>query len=347
MRLQEGNLLQPVKIEGVGVYHAIMKRLDALRLTLLKLQDRETDIANRTNTAIASVAHDMKTPLAVISGYAESLSDGMDDKDYASLILQKTEQMNQMVLDLVEDSHAELEKNKKAKHITDAREYFNEAVRRMQPFAEAKGIAIKHKKVPSVPIRIDAYQFGRVVQNLISNAVKYSDSGTTIKISYRLFAKNLYIRISDRGQGISKASLPYIFDQFYTEDKTRANSSGSNGLGLYITKEIVRDHGGRIYAKSKKGKGSTFTVVIPVEPNLDEKLTLTNRFDKLPLWGKIMLDLFFGWILAATYRITRFFETRNTSTLLFGILCLALFPFMWFIDFLSVCVYGKITFLAD
>ncbi len=346
MRLQEGNLLEPVKIEGVGVYHAIMKRLDTLRLTLLKLQDAQVDVANRTNTAIASVAHDMKTPLAVIAGYAESLSDGMDDKNYAELILQKTDQMNEMVLSLVEESHEELEKSKKVKHIVNAREYFTEAVDRMRPLAEAKGITIKHKKVPSVPIRLDAYQFGRVVQNLISNAVKYSPSGTSVKISYTLFAKKLYIKVKDMGQGISKASLPYIFDQFYTEDKTRSNSQ-NNGLGLYITKEIVREHGGTISVASKKGKGSTFTVALPVEPPLAEKLTLTARFDKLPLWGKILIELCFGWLLASVYRITRFFETRNASTLLFGVLCLALFPFMWFIDFLSICVYGKITFLAD
>lgn len=346
MRLQEGDLLTPVKIEGAGVYHSILKRLDTLRIAMLKLQDSQVDIANRTNTAIASVAHDMKTPLQVIGGYAECLSDGMDDKNYAELILQKTEQMNEMVLSLVEQSHAELEKNKNAKTVSNAREYFTEAINRMRPVAEAKGITIKHKKVPNVPIRLDSYQFGRVVQNLISNAVKYSPSGTTITVSYRLWAKSLFFKVKDRGQGIAKASLPYIFDQFYTEDKTRANSQ-SNGLGLYITKEIVRDHGGNITAKSKKGKGSTFIVEIPVEPVLEEKLTLTNKFDRLPLWGKILIELFFGWVMTSIYRIVRFFETRNTSTLLFGALCLSLFPFMWFIDFLSVCVYGKITFLAD
>ncbi len=346
MRLQEGDLLTPVKIEGAGVYHAILKRLDTLRITMLKLQDAQVDIANRTNTAIASVAHDMKTPLQVISGYAECLSDGMDDKNYADLILQKTEQMNEMVLSLVEKSHAELESNKNIKSITNAREYFTEAVNRMRPVAEAKGITIKHKKVPNVPVRLDSYQFGRVIQNLISNAVKYSPSGTTIKVSYRLWAKSLFFIVKDEGQGIAKASLPYIFDQFYTEDKTRTNP-GSNGLGLYITKEIVRDHGGNISVKSKKDKGSTFIVEIPVEPTLEDKLTLTNKFDKLPLWGKILIEIFFGWLMSAAYRITRFFETRNASTLLFGALCLALFPFMWFIDFLSVCVYGKITFLAD
>ena len=346
MRLQEGNLLQPVKIEGAGVYHSIFKRLETLRLMLLKLRDAETDLANRTNSSIASVAHDMKTPLAIISGYAECLSDGMDDKDYASLILEKTNQMNEMVLSLVEESRTELEKSKTQKHVTGARTYFTEAVDRLRPLAEAKGIVIKHKKVPNALIRLDPYQFGRVLQNLITNAIKYSPSGSEIKISYRLWAKTLRVNVKDKGEGIAKESLPYIFDEFYKEDKARSDST-SNGLGLYITKKIVREHGGKISVASKKGKGSTFTITLPVEPPLEEHLTVTGRFDRLRLWQKLLVELVFGWIMAAIYRIARFFETRNASTLLFGVLCLALFPFMWFIDFLSICVYGRITFLAD
>lgn len=346
MRLQEGNLTEPIKVEGVGIYRMMHRRLETLRLTLLKLQDEGVDAATRTNNAIASVAHDMKTPLAVISGYAECMSDGMDDKDYPSLILQKTQQMNEMVLSLVEDSRRELQKNKERKTITDARVYFGEAIARMRPVAEAKGIELKNKKTPSAQVRLDAYQFGRVIQNLITNAVKYSPSGTTITISYSVWAKYLYIRVKDQGEGIAKDSLPYIFDQFYKEDKTRADGA-SNGLGLYITREIVRDHGGRIYVKSKKGKGSTFVVAIPVEPPLEEKLTFTGRFDRLQLPGKLALEVFFGWLLASLYRVVRFFETRNFATLWFGVLCIALFPFVWLIDFLSVAVYGRITFLAD
>lgn len=346
MRLQEGNLYDPIKQEGVGVYRAITKRLETLRLMLIKYSDIEIDSAHRNNMAIASVAHDMKTPLAIISGYAECMSDGMDDKDYPALILQKTEQMNQMVLGLVEESHQALEKQAMQKTLHNAREYFAGALGRLKPLAEKKGIELKVKRIPNAQIRIDPYQFGRVLQNLITNAIKYSPIGTTIRVSFKLWAKTLRIRVKDEGYGIAKESIQFIFDQFYTEDTTRADSS-NNGLGLYITKEIVRSHGGNIYVASKKGKGSTFTVVLPVEPNLDDKVTMTGRFDRLRLWQKLSFELIFGWLLASVYRIVRFFESRNTSTLMFGMLCIALFPFAWIIDFLSICVYGRIAFLAD
>ncbi|MDE6302724.1 MAG: HAMP domain-containing histidine kinase [Clostridia bacterium] len=346
MKLQEGNIYEPIHQEGIGVYRAITKRLETLRLMLVKYSDVEIESARKTNTAIASVAHDMKTPLAVIAGYAECMSDGMDDKDYPALIIQKTEQMNDMVLGLVEESHREMEKQSEQKTLHNARSFFAGAFERLIPLAEKKGIQLKIKRSPNAQIRIDAKQFGRVLQNLITNAIKYSPTGTTIRVSFKLWAKTLRIRVKDEGYGISKESLPFIFDQFYTEDKTRADSS-SNGLGLYITKEIVRAHGGSISVTSKKGKGSTFTVVLPVEPNIDEKVTLTGKFDKQHLWQKLLTELFFGWLMASLYRIVRFFETRNFATFMFGMLCIALFPFAWIIDILSVCVYGRIQFLAD
>lgn len=346
MKLQEGNIYEPIKIERVGVYHTITKRLETLRLMLVKAHDIESDSARRNNMAIASVAHDMKTPLTVIAGYAECMRDGMDDKDYPSLILQKTEQMNDMVLGLVEESHQARENPPSQMTLHNAREYFDGAFDRLIPLAEKKGIELKVKRVPNAQVRLDPWQFGRVLQNLVTNAIKYSAAGTTIRVSFKLWANTLRIRISDQGRGIAKESLPFIFDQFYTEDKTRADSS-SNGLGLYITKEIVNAHGGKIYVTSKKGKGSAFTVILPIEPDIEEKITLTGRFDKLRLWQKLSVELLFGWLLASVYRIVRFFETRNTATFMFGMLCIALFPFAWLIDFLSICVYGRISFLAD
>ena len=346
MKLQEGNIYEPIKTEGAGVYHAINRRLETLRLMLVKYNDAIAEGERRNNMAIASVAHDMKTPLAIIAGYAECMSDGMDDKDYPTLILQKTEQMNDMVLSLVAESREALENRPESMTLHNARLYLSGAFDRLKPVAERKGIKLKVKRAPNAKIRIEPKKFGRVLQNLITNAIKYSPAGTTIRVSFKLWAKTLRISIKDEGEGISKESLPFIFDQFYMEDKSRVDSS-SNGLGLYITKEIVREHGGNISVASKKGKGSTFTVIIPIEPNIEEKLTMTGRFDRLHLWQKLSTEAFFGWFMASFYRIVRYIETRNTSTLMFGVLCIALFPFAWIIDFLSICVYGRIAFLAD
>ena len=195
-------------------------------------------------------------------------------------------------------------------------------------------------------IRADEQQMERVMQNLVSNAVKYSPEGSTVKVRFHRWGKKLVICVKDHGIGISKESQPLIFDQFYTEDKSRS-SGNSQGVGLYVVKGIVSEHGGTIYVSSKKGKGSTFYVQLPVEPALNEKISYTGRFDRRPLWQKILWEFFMGWAFASVYRIAKFFETRCISTLIAGILCIGLFPFIWLVDFMSIIVYGRITFLAD
>lgn len=241
-KLQEGDLYDPVETRGFGTYHSIAVRLEALRVAMLKLKDSETDSSLRANKSIASVAHDMKTPLAIISGYAECISDGMDDKDYPALIIQKTDQMNEMVIGMVESSNAEIRKQSAHKTLHPARNFFGKTIEKLRPLAQARNIKLQVGKIPDVEVRVDEGQMERVVQNLLSNAVKYSDKGQTVKIGAKKKGKRFILYVRDNGIGISKESLPYVFDQFYTEDKARS-SGNSQGVGLYVVREIMKDHG--------------------------------------------------------------------------------------------------------
>ena len=152
-RFQDGDLYSPVETEGAGEYHSIATRLEALRISMLKLKDEVATTSNRANKSIASVAHDMKTPLAIISGYAECISDGMDDKDYPSLIIRKAEQMNEMVINMVEASNAEIKKQSEHKTQTNARTLFGKIIEKLRPLADAKSITMKVGKIPDVTIR--------------------------------------------------------------------------------------------------------------------------------------------------------------------------------------------------
>lgn len=139
--------------------------------------------------------------------------------------------------------------------------------------------------------------------------------------------------------------MPYVFDQFYTEDKSRSNGN-SQGVGLYVVREIMKEHGGRVGVKSKKGKGSTFVIALPVEYD-DSNLPLTDKFDQMPLIVKLVVETLLGWALTYIYRFAKYSQTRQRHTLITGILSFALFVFVWPVDFISVVVYGKPTFLAD
>ena len=307
-KLQEGDLYDPVETRGFGTYHSIAVRLEALRVAMLKLKDSETDSSLRANKSIASVAHDMKTPLAIISGYAECISDGMDDKDYPALIIQKTDQMNEMVIGMVESSNAEIRKQSAHKTLHPARNFFGKTIEKLRPLAQARNIKLQVGKIPDVEVRVDEGQMERVVQNLLSNAVKYSDKGQTVKI------------------GAKKKGKRFI---------------------LYVVREIMKDHGGEVYVKSKKGKGSTFSIVLPLEADDVAGTTATARFDNLSLTSKCAIEFFFGWAMTFIYRFAKYSQTRQRHTLVTGLLSFALFVFVWPIDFISVLVYGKLTFLAD
>lgn len=344
-KFQNGDIYSPVEKHGYGEYHSIAVRLESLRIAMLRLKDETAYVSKRTNKTIASVAHDMKTPLAIISGYAECLSDGMNDKDYASLIIQKTEQMNEMVIEMVESSNAEIKKQSEHKVLYGTRNLFGKIIERLRPLAQAKNIKFKVGKIPDVQVRVDEAQMERVVQNLVSNAVKYSPEKTTIKITTKTIGASFVLIVKDQGIGISKESLPYVFEQFFTEDKARSNGN-SQGVGLYVVSEIMKAYSGTVWVKSKKGKGSTFAVSLPIElDNANRSFTL--RFDELPLASKLVIELLFGWIWASIYRIAKFTETLHPYTLVAGVLCFGLFVFVWPIDFISVLVYGKLTFLAD
>lgn len=344
-RLQDGDLYTPVEVSGIGEYHAISRRLEALRLSILKVKDEQEETLKRASLSISSVAHDMKTPLSIISGYAECMSDGLDDKDYPALILQKSTQMNDMVVSMVEMSRQEMNKAKTHRVLCNARCLFGRIMQKQHAIADTKRIKLIVGKIPDVNIRADESQMESVMQNLVSNAVKYSPEKSTIKVSFKRIGDNLHICVKDQGIGIAKVNLPFVFDQYYKEDKSRP-SGASQGVGLYVVKRIVDDYGGKVFARSKKGDGSSFYVQIPIEKNIDNA-SFTTKFDRCPLWQKTIIMFLFGWAWTWIYRIIKFFETKYVSTFVAGILAIALFVFVWPIDYISILVYGKMTFLAD
>lgn len=156
-RFQDGDLYTRVDTSGVGEYHAIAVRLETLRLSMLKIKDEQAQTEKRTSVSISSVAHDMKTPLAIISGYAECLSDGLDDKDYPALIAQKAEQMNEMVVGMVEAARNAKSDGEEHRVLYDARVLFGNILDKQQALAATKNIKLKAGKIPRVNIRADYY----------------------------------------------------------------------------------------------------------------------------------------------------------------------------------------------
>ncbi|MFQ5859798.1 MAG: sensor histidine kinase, partial [Anaerolineae bacterium] len=114
------------------------------------------------------------------------------------------------------------------------------------------------------PMEVDVQRISQVLFNLLSNALRYTPAGGTITVRSERVGDQVQVAVADTGEGISPEDLPYVFKRFYRADKSRARASGGSGLGLAIAKQIVEAHGGRIWAKSWVGAGSTFAFTLPL-----------------------------------------------------------------------------------
>lgn len=218
---------------------------------------------------VASISHDLRTPLASIQGYVEALQDGVatdpeTKKKYLETIKTKTIQVNRLIDDLFEFSKLELEQLPMTMQTMNS-SFLAEILIQMESDIKRLGArADIDLNIPSVLIRLDPERMIQVIQNIVNNALRYIDkSSGLIEMSALVQNQHFVIKIKDNGTGIKEEDLPHIFDRFYRGDKSRSRNFGGTGLGLAISKTIVEAHGGELEVKSKIGVGTTFYIKVP------------------------------------------------------------------------------------
>lgn len=249
---------------------------------------------------VANVSHELKTPLTSIQGFAQAILDGAvvditGAKRAAQTIFDETMRMTHLVGDLLTLARLESGQIPLARDTVDLAELLPRWVERCRPHAIASGGSIV-TVIDAVPAIVgDANRLEQVVTNLIENAIKYNRPGGAVtvtakgeplenagrstllarrKITPQLAPQWIRIEVADAGEGIPKEDLPRVFERFYRGDKARV--AGGTGLGLSIAQEIVNAHGGTITIKSELGRGSTFTIHLPVQ-NGNRPPTADNR----------------------------------------------------------------------
>lgn len=342
-RLANGDVLNPVKVSGIGSSRIVLENLEKLRLAIVQLQDEKSVSTSKNQTAIAGMAHDLKTPLAVISGYAESMVAGMTDKDYATLIMEKTQQMSEMVQNIVDAAREETKSGTALSEIVDARKFFLREEDKLCAVAAAKDISFKMNTPPECSLRIERESIARVLQNLVSNAVKYTNVRGKISVKIERHGNLLTVSVTDNGEGIKRKNQRFVFDKFYRESEARTSSN--SGLGLYLVKEIVEHHGGKVGVRSKKGKGSTFWFTLPVSITENEKKIPPYSIDAMPRIGKFFLFLFFFYILSPVYRFALYASTHEFSDLMCALLSVPLMPVFGILDIVTTITTNKILLL--
>lgn len=216
---------------------------------------------------VANVSHELKTPITSFKGYVETLLEGGLDAEtearFLRVIAHQAERMNAIIDDLLQLSRLEYGGKKIERTIQPLLPVVQEAVKACKKQAEKKSITVHINEEEHVEAWINNQLLRQAVINLLDNAIKYSPSGKTVRVTLRKNGRYMQIAVQDEGIGIEKKYHARLFERFYRVDKARSREMGGTGLGLSIVKHIVLLHGGRVYLDSEVGKGSTFTIILP------------------------------------------------------------------------------------
>lgn len=224
---------------------------------------------------VANVSHELRTPLTTMRSYLEALVDGAwRDKEIAPRFLQtaqtETERMIRLVNDLLQLSKMDSTDYQLLKEWVDFSVFYHAIIDRFD-FSKSQNVTFK-REVPdhAIFVEIDEDKITQVLDNIISNAMKYSPEGGQITFRVKEEDHRIIVSVSDQGMGIPKKNLRKIFDRFYRVDKARTRKLGGTGLGLAIAKEMIHAHGGDIWAESKEGEGTTISFSLPYDPIEDD-----------------------------------------------------------------------------
>lgn len=223
---------------------------------------------------VANVSHELKSPITSILGFAETLKDGaIEEPDEArrflGIIERQAKRMYNIIQDLlqlsrIEDSSAQGKISRETMFI---RPTVDAAIQQCAERLDEKAIQVECVCDPSIGASVNAPLLEQALVNLIDNAIKYSASHSKVRVAVTTKSHELFIEVSDHGQGIPQEHVPRLFERFYRADKARSREAGGTGLGLAIVKHILQAHGGSVSAVSTLGKGSTFILRIPFASN--------------------------------------------------------------------------------
>jgi two-component system phosphate regulon sensor histidine kinase PhoR len=275
----DGHLNAEIRLEGVEtlVMQAASEplpgsdgRIDGLLVVLDDITRLKRLESMRTDFA-ANVSHELRTPITNIKGYVETLQEiGFDDPaqvgHFIGIIHRNTRRLSMLVEDLLSlasldqlDSRTGLEFEE-----LEVGRVLGDVQGELGDTARAKQVALSVSCSPGVRVFANRTLVHQAVANLVSNAIKYSPTGSSVEVDGRLAGDVVEIEVIDNGPGIPAKHLPRIFERFYRVDKARSRELGGTGLGLALVKHIALAHGGAVQAQSVVGKGSRFTIRLPL-----------------------------------------------------------------------------------
>ncbi|MBE0476379.1 MAG: response regulator [Coriobacteriia bacterium] len=233
----------------------------------------EREIAQMKNEFVSTVSHELRTPLTSIKGYVDLILDGEAgeineiQQEFLSIVQENSDRLVALINDMLDISRIESGRIRLKREPLQLVDVALGAVETFRTLAEGAGIELVVKLPEDLPKAAgDRDRIGQVMMNLISNAIKYSPGGGTVTVRVRKDRDRIITSVTDTGIGISKKDQKKLFSKFYRVDSSLTREIGGTGLGLSICKSIVELQGGRIWARSEEGEGSTFSFALPIAP---------------------------------------------------------------------------------
>ncbi|MDK0571322.1 HAMP domain-containing sensor histidine kinase [Clostridium perfringens] len=212
------------------------------------------------------ISHELKTPLTNIQSHLEAMIDGIWEPTEERLlsVKEEAERLSSLVSDMQKLNKYDESSIKLKKDNVNISDIICFVIFQFSNLAKSKNIKIEYEK-KNINLYCDKDKITQALVNILSNAIRYSNQGSTIFIEEKLKDNKVIISIEDQGIGISEEDLKYVFERFYRADKSRTRATGGTGIGLTIVKSIVSSHGGEVKLESKLGEGSKFTIILPKE----------------------------------------------------------------------------------
>ncbi len=268
--IKEGNLDFTIDYDEADEMGDLCRNFEEMRQRLKESTEEKMTNERENKALISNIAHDLKTPITAVKGYSEGILDGVADtpekmERYLRTIYSKANEMDRLLNELT--LYAQIDTNRIPYNFNkiNVSAYFADCIDEIGLDLENKGVGLSYVNYADEQTMIiaDPEQLMRVINNIISNAVKYMDiRKAQIGIRIKDVGDFIQVEIEDNGKGISAQDLPYIFDRFYRTDASRNSATGGSGIGLSIVKKIVEDHGGKIWATSKMNTGTIMYFVI-------------------------------------------------------------------------------------
>ncbi len=272
--IKDGNFdyMLPTDIGDKGEIGELYRNYEDMRLRLKESADEKVIREGQNKELISNISHDLKTPITAIKGYSQGLLEGVADTPerqmkYIRTIYNKANDMNNLINELT--LYSSIDNNRIPYNFARiiVGDYFGDCIEEIGMELDSKDIKLNYANLttPDTQIVADPEQLKRVVNNIVSNSVKYlgrEDGSGCIDIRILDEVDSVRVEIEDNGKGIGADEIPNIFDRFYRTDASRNSKQGGSGIGLSIVKKIIEDHGGYIWATSHEGEGTCMHFVL-------------------------------------------------------------------------------------